>query len=252
MKDYLFRCSSLGALMTEPRSKSSGPLSETAKSHIQRVVAEDIFGVEFEIHDKRLEKGRLVEQDAIAMVNRVRGLALKKNTERRSNGWITGEADCFDKAVRVGHDTKCPWSVATFPLVESACFDRDYWFQMQGYMILWDAEEWHVQYALLDTPEALVGFEPQSMHFVSHIPEHLRLTTWRVQRDRSLEPLIEFKVKKAREYMEQVIAEFDRTHPESGVLTVEAPPPWEPPAAPAPAAKPAPKAAPAAFALPDF
>lgn len=237
------------ALLADALSRS---LSETAKTHIRSLAAQAIYGVEFEISSRAIEKGMALEQQAIELVNRVRGLSLVKNTERRTDGFLTGECDCFDAGPRIGHDTKVAWSIATFPIVMADCLDDDYLLQMRGYMKLWDAEEWHVQYALLDTPEALVGFEPQSMHFVSHIPEHLRLTTWRVQRDRSLEPLIEFKVKKAREYMEQVIAEFDRTHPESGVLTVEAPPPWEPPAAPAPAAKPAPKAAPAAFALPDF
>ncbi len=241
------------ALLAEALSRS---LSETAKSHIRSLAAQAIYGVEFEISSRTIEKGLALEQQAIELVNRVRGLSLVKNTERKTDGFLTGEADCFDPGPRIGHDTKVAWSIATFPIVLADCLDDDYLWQMRGYMKLWDAEEWHVQYALLDTPEELVGFEPQSMHFVSHIPEHLRLTTWRVQRDRSLEPLIEFKVKKAREYMEQVIAEFDRLHPESGVLPVEAtrePPPWEPPAAPpAPAAKPAPKAAPAAFELPNF
>lgn len=283
--DLLIRCSSLGKIMTNarevdpalmtpeleaikgktkrsPEEKAllaeaiSRTLSETAKTHIRSLAAQAIYGVEFEISSRPIEKGLALEDDAIALVNRVRGLSLVKNKERKSDGYLTGEADCFDTGPRIGHDTKVAWSIATFPIVLADCLDDDYLWQMRGYMKLWDAEEWHVQYALLDTPDELVGYEPQSMHFVSHIPEHLRLTTWRVTRDRSLEPLIEAKVKKAREYMEQVIAEFDRTHPESGVLPTETkpePPPWEPAAAPvaqAPAPKPAP--APAAFALPDF
>jgi hypothetical protein len=231
VRELLFRCSSLGALMTEPRSKTAGPLSETAKSHIQRLAAEEIFGVEFEIKDKRLEKGLRVEADAIAMLNRVRGLSLVKNTERRDNGLITGEADCFDVPKRTGHDTKCPWSIQTFPLIESACFDKDYLWQMQGYMILWDAEQWSVDYVLLDTPEDLIGYEPQAIHFVSHIPEHLRVTSWVVKRDRSLEEGIREKVAHARRYYAEVIAEFDRLHCQGEPAPAIDPmtPPWDMP-----------------------
>jgi hypothetical protein len=215
MPDILIRCSSLGKIMTEPTAaaaKAGEVLSVGAKMHIRSLAAQTIFGVDFEIGSKQLEKGLELEGEAIELVNRVRGLSLTKNTERRSNGILTGEADCFDMGARIGHDTKVSWSVATLPLVLSDCEDNNYLWQMRGYMMLWDAEEWHVQYALLDTPERLIGYEPQTMHFVSHIAEHLRLTTWVVTRDRSVEPLIEQKVRAAREYMAKVIDEFDRTH----------------------------------------
>jgi hypothetical protein len=216
VRDLKFRCSALGALMTEPRSKTAGPLSETAKTYIRRMVAEDLFGVEFEISGKPLEKGIRVEPDAIAMLNRVRGLSLAKNKERRTNDWITGECDLHDAPRRRGHDLKCPWSVQTFPLVEAACFDRDYMFQMQGYMWLWDADEWEVNYCLLDTPEDLIGFEPLQLHVVSHIPEHMRITTWTVKRDRSMEDAFAEKVAHARAYYAEIVAEFDRGHREPG------------------------------------
>lgn len=83
---------------------------------------------------------------------------------------------------------------------------------MRGYMMLWDAEEWEVNYALVDTPERLIGFEPIQMHVVSHIPEHLRLTTWRIKRDFDKEHTMITKVKAAREYYAEIIEEFDCTH----------------------------------------
>mgnify|MGYP006935503834 CR=1 FL=1 len=253
--DLLMRCSSLGKIMTDPAAaaaKAGEVLSVGAKTHIRSLASQFIFGVEFEVSSKQMEKGIKLEDAAIAMVGRVRGLELSKNKERRSNGYLTGEADVFHQPTRAGRDTKVPWSVATFPITVEDCIDKDYLWQMRGYMMLWDAERWHVDYVLLDTPEELIGYEPQSMHFVSHIPEHLRVTTWTVERDRALEPVITERVRAAREYMRQVIAEFDRTHQASGVLPAAAePPPWEDakPAAPQPTTKPA--QAPA-FALPDF
>ena len=90
--------------------------------------------------------------------------------------------------------------------------DKLYEWQVRTYMWLWDADEWEVNFVLLDTPERLIGFEPLQMHIVSHIPEHMRLTSWTIQRDFDKERAIVKKVKAAREYYTKVIAEFDQIH----------------------------------------
>lgn len=240
MREVLFRCSSIGKLMTEPTAaakKAGEVLSVGAKTYIRTLVAQEIFSVDFEIGSKQIEKGKLVEGDGIALLNRVRGLALEKNTERRKDGFITGECDLYDVQRRRGHDLKCPWSVATFPITPGDCEDSLYEWQCRGYMRLWDCDSWEVNYALVDTPEHLIGFDPVTMHFVSHIPEHLRLTTWTVHRDAALERAMDERIRAARDYYAQVLREFASSHPAPGAE----PPPWEEPKAPvAPvAAKPA-------------
>ena len=218
MRDLLIRCSSIGKLMTEPKTKAEGPLSVGAKTHIRTLAAQEIFGVDFEVSSKEMEKGTLMEPEAIAMLNRVRGLNLTKNTERRTNDWISGECDLFDATARRGHDLKCSWSVATFPLVVVDCEDKLYEWQMRGYMLLWDADEWEVNYTLLSTPEHLARWEPASMHFVDHIPEHMRITTWVVERDKEKEDRMVEKIKHARAYFAEVVAEFAESHPDPAVL----------------------------------
>jgi hypothetical protein len=210
----LFRCSSIGKLMTEPKTKAEGPLSVGAKTYIRSLAAQSIFGIDFEVSSKEMEKGILVEPDAIQMLNRVRGLSLEKNTERRSNELITGEADLFDASARRGHDIKCSWSAATFPITVADCRDSLYEWQMRGYMALWDADLWEVNYCLLTTPESLTKWEPLFMHFVDHIPEHMRLTTWAIERDHEKEARMFEKVAHARAYFAEVVEEFASTHPE--------------------------------------
>lgn len=222
MADILFRCSSLGKIMTEPRSKAEGILSVGAKTYIRSLVAQEIFGVEFEVSAKVLEKGIRVEPDSIALLNRVRGLALQKNAERRSDDFLTGECDLFDAPRRAGFDMKSSWSLATFPIAEVDCMDAGYDWQCRGYMRLWDANEWTVAYAMVNTPDDLIGYEPQSLHFVDHIPEHHRLTTWTIRRDLEKEALMEAKVRAARDYFRQVVTEFERTHVALGAV------PWQP------------------------
>ena len=212
MREILFRCSSIGKLMTEPKSKSEGPLSVGAKTYIRELAQQEIFGVEFEFSSKETQKGIEVEDLSIALLNRVRGLSLQKNTERKTNGLITGECDLYDAPRKRGHDLKSSWSAKTFPGWAKDCEDKLYEWQMRGYMWLWDADEWEVNYALVDTPERLIGYEPLQLHVVSHIPEHLRLTTWLIERDFAKERSIAEKVEAAREYYAEVIAEFDQIH----------------------------------------
>lgn len=215
MRDLLIRCSSIGKIMTEPKTVKEGPLSVGAKTHIRELAAQDIFGVDFEVSDKKLEKGKMVEPEALALLNRVRGRDLQRNTERRKNQWITGEADIFDAERRRGHDLKSAWSAANFPICPEDIAGGQralYEWQMLGYCWLWDADEWSIDYCLVDTPEKLIGHEPIQLHVVGHIPEHLRLTSWVVRRDRAKEAAIAEKVEAARIYYDQVVREFDATH----------------------------------------
>ncbi len=246
MSDLIVRCSSIGRLMAEPlnadihtsfmtaemasiiaktkrtdseksmlteaRNKS---LSAGGKTHVRALVRESVYGFEpAEIETRPILKGRAVEDECIKMLARLTGRPLKKNTQRITNGLISGECDLWDEPIRHGRDIKAPYSMATMPIALVDCYDSDYEWQMRGYSVLWDAASWSVDYVLVDTPEELIGFEPQALHFVSHIPERMRWTSWLVARDRALESLIEDKVLAARRYYREVLNEFDRTHRE--------------------------------------
>ena len=259
MTEILFRCSSIGKLMTAPVSIDPalitseveaiqakkkrtdeekavlerlklGTLSETAKTYIRELVRQELWGVDFEVSSKYTDKGLAVEAEGLALLNRVRGLTLAKNTERRSDGKITGEADTVDLVRRCGHDLKCSWSLQTFPAFVRDCQDSLYEWQMRGYMRLWDVDRWEVNYAMVNTPEELLGqYEPQQLHLVEHIPEHMRLTTWAIERDRALEAQMDVKLELARAYYAQCIAEFAATHPSPDIQSITPTAPWQPP-----------------------
>lgn len=243
------------SVLDDVRRKS---LSAGGRTHVRELVREALYGFEpAEINTRPILKGRQVEDECIAMLARLTGRPLAKNTERRSNGIITGECDVFDAPLRHGSDVKAPYSMASMPIVLADAYDSAYYYQMQGYEILWDADTWSVDYLLVSTPEELVGFEPPSLHYVDHIPEHLRWTTWMVERDRALESLIVDKVLAARRYYRQVLNEFDRTHRLPGAAdAVIGNPPWVgsegPLIAPTPAAAPATKSTTAAELQPAF
>lgn len=215
MPDFLPRASMIGKLMTDPRSKAEGPLSAGAKSAIRDMAAQVILGIDFEVSSKEMEKGIECEPDAIALLNRVRGLSLEKNVERRRNDFVTGECDLFHAAEREGFDLKTAWSAATFPILSDDIGGTAralYEWQCRSYMALWDARRWHVAYALVNTPERLLRHEPITLHYFDHIPEHMRLTVWTIERDAEKEATMREKVKHARSYYAEVLEEFDRTH----------------------------------------
>lgn len=245
MSELIVRCSSIGKLMAAPlnadldrayvtdevraiiaKTKRSDEeksvledarrksLSAGGKTHVRELVREDVYGFEpADIETRPILKGRAVEEPlCLPMLARLTGRPLVKNNERRTNGLISGECDIFDAPLRHGRDIKAPYSMESMPIVLADCYDSGYEWQMQGYQILWDAETWSVDYLLVSTPEELIGFEPVSLHYVDHIPEALRWTSWPVQRDRALESLIVDKVLAARRYYREVLNEFDRLH----------------------------------------
>jgi hypothetical protein len=214
VKPLLIRCSGLAKIMTEPKTKAEGLLSVGAKTAIREMAAQAIFGVDFEIRDRKLDKGNLCEPDAIALVNGVKGLMLSKNTERRWNQWLTGECDLIDAAAMRGHDTKCSWSIQTHPLciedIESSQ-RKAYEWQGRGYMMLWPGvDEWEFNHCLVNTPEYLIGYENPKLHNVDHIAHEHRLTSWSVKRDLEAEELIKVKCEAAQAYYAEFVADFGR------------------------------------------
>lgn len=244
MSDLIVRCSSIGRLMAKPENADLDPLLVTpevraiiaktkrtdeeksvledvrrkslsagGKTHVRELVREAIYGFEpAELNTRPILKGRAVEQQCIELLARLTGRPLVKNAERRTNGLISGECDVWDAPLRMGRDVKAPWSMETMPIALADCYDSGYEWQMIGYLWLWDADRWSVDYVLTSTPDELIGFESQALHYVDHIPEHLRVTSWVVERDVSVESLIADKVAAARRYYREVLAEFDRVH----------------------------------------
>lgn len=195
----LLRCSQLKAAMTEPRTK--GGLSETAKTIVQDIVREQYFGVRQVITSKAMQKGIDCEQASIDLLNSVFFEQYQKNTERRTNDFITGECDIF-----TGHsirDIKTAWSIATFPLFDDVF--TDYEWQMRGYMWLWNVDMAMVDYCLVDTPEHLIGYEQKDLHIVSHIDPERRVKSCVFERDQEKETRIAERVEQLREYHDKLI-----------------------------------------------
>jgi hypothetical protein len=133
-------------------------LSDTAKAFVRKVWLQREKGVYIDIKSKYLDKGLYAEEDAITLLTDVDGIFYAKNEERKTNEDHTGECDIIkefpDKKIVI--DTKCSWSPETFM---NAKPDSDYEWQGRIYMELWDADEFHLKYCLVDAPPHLVQKE---------------------------------------------------------------------------------------------
>ncbi|SAL10284.1 hypothetical protein AWB73_00087 [Caballeronia turbans] len=196
------RCSSLSKIMTEPKAKGE-VLSVGAKTYIDELASEFVYGFKKVVSSKEMDKGIIVENTSIALLNEVLFTSYAKNTERRENDWLTGECDIFTGS-RI-HDIKSSWSLATFPATVRAGRDRDYEWQLRGYMMLWDVDESEIDYCMVSTPDELIRFEQVELHYVDHIDPALRVTRVPYSRDKAMEDKIREKVEAARKYFDEVV-----------------------------------------------
>lgn len=163
-----FRCSSLGLLMTEPRS-SKEVLSETTKSYLTEVYVAHKYGRMKDVQNRYTIKGLKVEEDSITLLSRVTKVFFKKNTERISNRYISGVPDLFEgKVIRkaeIIYDVKSSWDIFTFFKETTENLNKKYYWQLQGYMALTGAKTSTLAYCLTDTPDVLINDEKRRLFF---------------------------------------------------------------------------------------
>jgi len=206
MENLIVRCSELSQLMTKGRSKSE-PLGETAKSYIMQKAKEAYYGIYSNFSSKYTEKGIINENKGIELLNSVYFTDYKKNTQRITNDWLTGEADIVTENEII--DIKCSWNFDTFPVFQEEA-DKNikkagYDWQMRGYMLLYSKPKAKVVYCLTDTPENLIGYEDVKQHKFDHLYPTLKVTKAEVERSIEIEAEMYEQYKIANKYYQQLI-----------------------------------------------
>jgi hypothetical protein len=193
-------------------------LSATTQTYLKEIHAQEVFGKRKDIQSKFLDKGNMVEEQAITLYSEVTGQLFLKNRERKNNGLIVGTCDNAQGKIR---DIKSSWDLGTFPLHEDTLPNKEYWWQVQGYMELWDLDSAEVIYCLVDTPEILIEDEKRKMLYrigefdlppeleaeimntmtFSDIPKELRCRVYNVERDREAMAMLKDQIVRCREYL---------------------------------------------------
>jgi len=209
--------------MATPRSKGE-LLSQTAKSYIHELVLQEKYGVSKEFSSRYTDKGNAVEEESINLVNEVLDVKfIYKNDEYFENDWIKGTPDVNTEDVLL--DVKSSWDATTFPFFDTEIPNKDYFYQLQGYMWLTGKTQSMLCYCLVDTPLDMVEDEirrahwklhkidedldlreeVESKHQFSHIPKNRRVKVFYVQKDEQVIEQIKEKIELAREYYNALI-----------------------------------------------
>ena len=217
------RCSSIGKLMTASRSKTE-QLSKTAQSYIQELVLEHKYGIKKEFSSRYTDKGNECEEDSTTLANEVLNVGfIYKNEEHFQNDYITGTPDVNTNEVLI--DVKTSFDGTTFPFFENEIPNKDYYYQLQGYMWLTGKEESLLVYCLTNTPEQIVEDEIRRVHWkehaveesdeirhfveakhnFDHIPLEKRVKVFKIQKDEAVIEAIKEKIELAREYYNKII-----------------------------------------------
>lgn len=218
--NQLIRCSALGKIMTDSRTK--GEMGETAKSYLKELYREKKYGIRKEIVSKYIDKGLMVENTAIAMYSTKYDGFYVKNDEWFKNEFISGTPDVVSEEEVI--DIKSSWNLFTMPFKEDKV-NKDYYYQLMGYMALTGLKKAKLAYCLIDTPPQLVqdekrrlswqmgcidGMSPEYLdacaeidksHDFSHIPMEERIVEFEIERDDELIQAIYDRVKLCREYL---------------------------------------------------
>lgn len=209
--------------MTDPSTKparESGELSKTTMAHCQTWVKEQLYGRKKSFTSKYTDKGIQAESDSIELAASHYNWGLVfKNTQIFSNKFMTGTPDVIlsDRVV----DLKNSWDCFTFPLFTEP--DKDYWWQLQGYMALTGKDRASLVYCLSDTPDDIIDRELSFLisnnqglteqeyndavaHYkYSHIPAKFRLVKFDFTRDDPAIQRIESRVLACREYIKKLV-----------------------------------------------
>jgi predicted phage-related endonuclease len=161
------RCSAIGKIMTNARSKSE-VLSKTCKSYLEELALEEVYGIRKEFSSRYTDKGNEVERESIDLAQDVLDMGfMYKNTEFYENDFLTGTPDVNTDTCLL--DVKSSYDASTFPFFAEEIPNKDYMYQLQGYMALTGKRKSILAYCLVNTPYDIVEDEIRRAHWKHHL-----------------------------------------------------------------------------------
>lgn len=197
MKQFKIRASQIGKIMGE--SKPKGQLSSTCITYLKEWYSEQMYGERADIRSKYLDKGNMCENEAIDVISERLNLGIAfKNVNFFEDDYLTGTPDILTETMVI--DAKCSWDGKTFLDSVTSDINKDYEWQLIGYMALTKRVEAKLCYVLLDTPEeANYGTEV----IYSNIPIEKRFKSFNIEYSEEKIKAIEEKVIQCRTWLNE-------------------------------------------------
>lgn len=217
-----FRCSRVGDLMTESRSKNG--LSETAKAFIIDTYLLNEYGYNEPISSIPMRKGVMMESEALKLIDTVlKDKHLRITSQKRQdaglqvnyeNDYLTGTPDVvlYDSV----EDIKISDSISTF--VKSDLKPVYYW-QLMAYMALTDRRNARLIYCLLPDPVEIMEAKIKKLSYqidnaeevvcrnneaILKIPVNKRIKTFEFAYEQEKIDSLYNRIEQAREYYNEL------------------------------------------------
>lgn len=196
MKTFKLRASAAGTLI--PNGKGS-LISVGGKTYLKEWVISQLYGVEKQIKSKYLDKGIMMEDQAIDFAVKMLNIDFAlKNEQRFEDDYFTGEPDMIldDRII----DIKNSYDCFSFPIFETEIPTSDYYYQLMVYMHLTGKRKATLCYVLLDTPAT-----NWDAGIIYEVDDKLRIKTFEVEYDPAVIESLQAKVIEARNYINTLI-----------------------------------------------
>ena len=201
--------------------KENNPSLPTgAKTYCKQWLKAELYNRNIDFKNSVIEKGLMVEMEGIELISEIVGINYSKNDEYFENDFMQGSPDIVAEIVR---DVKSSWDLFTFPMFETEIPNEDYYYQLQGYMILTGIEKASLDYVLINTPKSLVSLDLKKLYYQSggtsenwtpedyellnanytfdDIPKEKRLKSFSITLDKTLDIKIKERVMLCRNYI---------------------------------------------------
>jgi len=187
-------------------------LPKTMIAELRKIHRAEKYNRNFVFTNKYVQKGLAQEEEAITTyqkwIKEVKGInrLFSKNTERHFGKYFQGEPDIkpfeLDEETYCGVDTKCSWSLDTFPFDGDPLIDQ-YECQNQVYMALTNSQMWVTAYVLVNATELLVQREKEKWAYAL-------ATDGMLPNDMPEHPNYDEFISKCKDVEKMLIFDFDR------------------------------------------
>ena len=142
-------------------------LSDSSKKELNKIVQYEKSGRSNILYAKYLDKGIAKEKEARDLISDILGMNLVKDSERRTNQWVSGERDVYHDELLI--EIKSAWSFESFNNILLEKENELYLRQNDSYMDLWGIKEGLICHVLVDTPNSLVDDEIRRLSYKEDI-----------------------------------------------------------------------------------
>lgn len=110
-----------------------------------------------------LKKGTDMESEAVELLSKIDKKQYSLITETTENDYLVGRCDILAEEMSKVIDVKISWNVNAFLKARTSPISNKYWYQMQGYMELYNVNFSEVVFLLLNTPPDLIEREKMKL-----------------------------------------------------------------------------------------